>query len=39
MVEFWKQARHLVARGHVRRDLLAEGVIVNMTVRINDLHQ
>jgi hypothetical protein len=38
MIEFRKQIRHLIARGHVLGDLLATSVIVDVSVGIDDLH-
>ena len=38
MVEFRKQLRHLVALRHIRGDFLAAGMIVDMSVGIDDLH-
>jgi hypothetical protein len=38
MIEFRKEFRHLIAFRHVPCDLFAAGVVIDMTVGIDDLH-
>src|SRR6476660_6817405 len=38
MIELREGLRHLIAPGHVRGDFFAAGVLVDMSVGIDDLH-